>query len=130
MSKIVTFLNRDRSYSLTRNVLITNMNLVIPDPVYENIEFVQEVKIIVFSGDIEQQLKNEENIEEIYDTIGIINPCNMLWNGYGKYLKYAGMKCDKTCEESKCKKYDTYEEYVKNKQMRVIPQFTKLVIDD
>ena len=47
MSKIVKFLNRDRSYSLTRNVLITNMNLVIPDPVYENIEFVQEVKIIV-----------------------------------------------------------------------------------
>ena len=54
----------------------------------------------------------------------------MLWNGYGKYLKYAGMKCDKTCEESKCTKYDTYEDYVKNKQMRVIPQFTKLVIDD
>ena len=111
-------------------MLITNMNLVIPDVVYDNIEFVQEVKIIVYSGSIEEELKNQVNIEEIYNTIGIINPCNMLWNGYGKYLKYAGMRCDKTCEESKCTIYNTYEDYVKNKQMRIIPQFTKLIIDN
>lgn len=130
MSKIVTFLNRERSYSLTKNVLITNMNLVIPDPVYQNIEFVQEVKIIIYSGEIEEQLKNNVNVEELYDTIGIITPCRILWNGYGKYLNYAGMRCNKKCEESKCTMYNTYEDYVKNKQMRTIPQFTKLVIDN
>ena len=129
MSKIVTFLDRNRSYSLTRNVLITNMNLVIPDPVYDQIDFVKEVKIIVYSGEIEEELKNDVNIEELYDTIGILNPCRILWNGYGKYLNYAGMRCDKTCEESKCSTYKTYSDYVKSKQMRTIPQFTKLIID-
>ena len=129
MSKLVTFTNPENSYSFTRDVLISKMNLDIPDQIYENIEFVNNVRIIVYSGDAIEELEKEDNIFEEYDTIDIINPCRILWNGYGKYIKYKDMKCDKRCKDSKCTTYNTYEDYVKNKQMRTIPQFTKLVLD-
>jgi hypothetical protein len=130
MSKIVTFTNPAHSYSFTKDILISEMNLNIPDQIYDNIQFVNNVKIIVYSGEAIENLENETNIIENYDTIGIINPCRIMWNGYGKYLRYKDIKCNKKCEESKCTLYENYEEYIKNKQMRTIPQFTKLVLDN
>ena len=130
MSKIVTFTNSSHSYSFTRDVLISKMNLNIPDQIYNNIEFINNVKIIVYSGEAIENLENENNIIENYETIGIINSCRIMWNGYGKYLNYKDMKCNKKCKDSQCITYNTYEDYVKNKQMRTIPQFTKLVLDN
>lgn len=130
MSKIVTFLDRSRSYSLTKNVLISDMKLSISPQIYPFIEFENNVKIIVLSSVATTQLKNNENIMIQYKTTEVINTCRIKWSGYGKYLNYAGMSCDKKCEDISCNKYMDYNDYIKNKQIKNIREFRKLVIGD
>ena len=130
MSKIVTFLDRNRSYSLTKNVLITDMKLSISTQTYSNIEFINNVQIIVLSGQVTNKLQEEENVLLQYETKEILNTCRVKWSGYAKYLTYSGFKCDKECSDIKCNKYVDYNDYIKNKQLKNIPEFRKLVIDD
>ena len=130
MSKIVTFLDRNRSYSLTKNVLITDMKLSISTETYSNIEFLNNVQIIVLSGTVTNKLQEEENVLLQYETKEIINTCRVKWSGYEKFLTYSQLKCDKECADIQCNKYVNYNDYIKNKQLKNISEFRKLVIDD
>ena len=131
MSKTVTFTDITRTFRISKNVLINQMTLNISDQTYENIKFDDDdVKIIVYSGEVRKELEEEKHIEVLKRVIEKIRPCRMLWNGYAKYNNYKGMSCDKKCSESKCKKFTNYTEYVRNKHMRVIPEFRKLVVED
>tara|TARA_Y100000590_G_C15666812_1_gene994786 strand:- start:831 stop:1238 length:408 start_codon:yes stop_codon:yes gene_type:complete len=125
----VTFTNTTRSFSITKNILLTDVSLNISDTTYDNIEFKNEVKIIVFSGAVRDEIEQEKHIEVLERTVEKIRPCRMLWNGYGKYNNYKGIICDKKCDESKCNNYKSYADYIKNKNMRSIPQFIKLVVE-
>ena len=130
MSKTVTFTDTTRTFRISKNVLLSDISLNITDQTYENITFDERaIKIIIYSGTVREELEREEHIEVIQRTIEKIRPCRMLWNGYAKYNNYKGIKCDKKCKESKCTKYTNYAEYIKNKQMRTIPEFKKLVVE-
>ena len=130
MSKTVTFTNIPRSFKITKNVLLTDISLNIADHTYENIMFNDDIKIIVYSGEVREELEEEKHIEVIERVIEKIRPCRMRWNGYAKYNNYKGMVCNKKCKESKCTRYTNYNEYIRNKQMRSIPEFIKLVVED
>tara|TARA_B100000073_G_scaffold119846_1_gene97181 strand:+ start:168 stop:563 length:396 start_codon:yes stop_codon:yes gene_type:complete len=131
MSKTVTFTDIPRTFRISKNVLITDMTLNITDHTYQNITFDDnDIKIIVYSGEVRKDLEEDKHIEIISRVIEKIRPCRMRWNGYAKYNNYKGMTCDKKCAESSCTKYTNYAEYIRNKQMRVIPEFIKLVVED
>ena len=131
MSKTVTFTNIPRTFRISKNVLLTDISLNITEHTFENITFDNDaVKIILYSGETRKEIEENKHIEVIERVVEKIRPCRMRWNGYAKYNNYKGMVCVKKCKESKCTNYTNYSEYIRNKQMRVIPEFIKLVVED
>ena len=131
MSKTVTFTDIPRTFRISKNVLLTDISLNITDHTYNNITFDNaDIRIILYSGEARKEIEEEKHVDVIERVIEKIRPCRMRWNGYAKYNNYKGMTCDKKCTESKCTKYTNYSEYIRNKQMRTIPEFIKLVVED
>lgn len=130
MSKIVTFQDNNANFTLTKNLVISDMKLNVSPLTYMRINFVNNVQIFVLSEQVTNELIQNEDVTQKYETREIVNTCKIKWSGYAKYLTYSNIKCDKDCNDIDCNKYVDYKEYIKTKQLKNIPEFRKLVIDD
>ena len=125
MSKKVVFTSR--SFKVTKNVVITNADLDIPENIYDNIMFSTDIQITVVGSVSREELEDEFGIELVKKAKIRIMPCNIKWHGF--HASLSTIKCNKECHESNCDEYMDYKDYLKNKNLLNIDGFKKLVYE-
>ena len=125
MSKKVVFTGR--SFKVTKNVVITNADLDIPENIYDNIMFSTDIQITVVGSVSREELEDEFGIELVKKAKIRIMPCNIKWHGFHNSL--STIKCNKECHESGCVEFIEYKDYIKNKNLLNIAEFKKLVYE-
>ena len=130
MSKVVTFINSNTNFSITRAININDANLTIPDYIFNKIIFSNDAKIIitdntVLQGNLLNLLINTDIIEFVERIDALknktkINVCNRVWSGYDRYKKFTRHKCNTECENITCDRYENYSNYLKMRQIKGI----------
>lgn len=129
MSKVVTFINSNTNYSITREININDANLTIPDDIFNQIIFSNDAKIIITDNTVLQgNLLINSDILDFVERIDVlkkktkINLCNRVWSGYDRYKKFTTYRCNTECENITCDRYENYSNYLKMRQIKGIKE--------